>query len=97
MFVVGVCGWCLWLMFVVGIGIGIGVGGWYCGVSIGSGVDVGVGVPGLLDFMQVGHIDILQWVDSQWYIIKGCARSAEICADLAHWCPIAVWGCVFGR
>ena len=50
-------------MFVVGVGIG--VGGWYCGVSIGIGVDVGVGVPGLLDFMQVGHIGILQWVDSQ--------------------------------
>ena len=52
-------------MFVVGVGIG--VGGWYFGVSIGVGigVGVGVGVPGLLDFMQVGHIDILQWVDSQ--------------------------------
>ena len=50
-------------MFVVGVGIG--VGGWYCGVSIGIGVDVGVGVPGLLDFMQVGHIGILQWVDSR--------------------------------
>ena len=81
----------------LGIDLGIGVGGRYCGVSIGIGVDVGVGVPGLLDFMQVGHIDILQWVDSQSYIIKGCARSAQIPADLAHWCPIAVWGCVFGR
>ena len=70
---VDVCGWCLWLMFVVGVSIG--VGGWYCGVSIGIGigigvgvgvdVGVGVGVPGLLDFMQVGHIGILQWVDSQ--------------------------------
>ena len=54
-------------------------------------------MPGLLDFMQVGHIDVLQWVDSQSYIIKGCARSAQIPADLAHLCPIAVWGCVFGR
>ena len=52
-------------MFVVDVGIG--VGGWYCGVSIGIGVgvDVGVGVPSLLDFMQVGHIDVLQWFDSQ--------------------------------
>ena len=47
---VDVCGWCLWLMFVVGVGVDVGVG---------------VGVPGLLDFMQVGHIDILQLVDSQ--------------------------------
>ena len=47
---VDVCGWCLWLMFVVGVGVDVGVG---------------VGVPGLLDFMQVGHIGILQWVDSQ--------------------------------
>ena len=51
----------------IDVGIDVGVGGWYCGVSIGIGVgvDVGVGVPGLLDFMQVGHIDILQLVDSQ--------------------------------
>ena len=47
---VDVCGWCLWLMFVVGVGVDVGVG---------------VGVPGLLDFMQVGHIDVLQWFDSQ--------------------------------
>ena len=59
---VGVGGWCC------GVSVGAGVG-LYCAVSVGVGIDVGVGVgvgvPGLLDFMQVGHIDILQWVDSQ--------------------------------
>ena len=42
--------------------VGLGLGGYACcGVSVG----VCVCVPGLLDFMQVGHIDVLQWVDSQ--------------------------------